>query len=439
MNLATTPFPAHCNHNRITGRWMKKLYLSLFILLALQTGLPAQDTAQYIVPGRTNHPEQLKKHYVILISADGFRYDLADKYKAKNLLKLREQGVKADYMQPSFPSLTFPNHYTIVTGLYPAHHGLVDNTFYDPARDAYYSLGNRSAVRDSSWYGGTPLWVLAEQEGMLTASFYWVGSEAAIQGVRPTYYYNFSNLIPMDTRIRVVRNWLELPEEKRPHLIFFYIPDVDHQEHLHTVDSKETALAVHELDENIGKLVASVDSLHLPVDFIFLSDHGMITVDTANTIPLPPVLDTTQFRITNSLTLAHLYAREQAAVLSTEIALKSQAVDYSVYLADELPEAWHYSKSDDRYNRIGDIILISHPPNIFNFRRTHVNPGNHGFDPALPEMRAVFYAWGPDFKKHYSIPGFENIHVFPLIAKILRLPYSDQIDGRLRVLKKTLR
>jgi len=418
---------------------MKRIYSFIIALFVWISIVQAQDTVQHIIAGRVNRPDQLKKPYVILISADGFRYDLADKYQAKNLLRLRKAGVKADYMQSCFPSLTFPNHYSIITGLYPAHHGLVDNTFYDPQKDATYSLSKRSAVRDSSWYGGTPLWVLAEKQGMLTADFYWVGSEAAIQGTRSTYSYDFNNLIPMDTRIRIVRNWLELPEEKRPHFITFYIPDVDHQEHLHTVNSKETENAVHYVDESIGKLVRSVDSLHLPVNFIFLSDHGMTTIDTVNTIGLPAALDTNQFRIYNSLALAHLYAYHHQDVLATEIALKAQAVDYDVYLPDELPAAWHYSKADDVYNRVGDIILISHPPKVFNFNKRHLNPGEHGFDPALPEMHATFYAWGPAFKNNYTIPGFENIHVYPLIANILGLPFDNQIDGRLKVLRKLLK
>jgi predicted AlkP superfamily pyrophosphatase or phosphodiesterase len=418
---------------------MKRFFALILLIFPILNELKAQDTIQYIIPDRINRSDQLKKPYVILISADGFRSDLADKYQAKNLLKFRDQGVNAAYMLASFPSLTFPNHYTIVTGLYPAHHGLVDNSFYDPSKKEFYSLGKKSAVQDSSWYGGTPLWVLAEKEGMLTASSYWVGSEAAIQGVRPTYYYKFNNLIPMDERIRAVHDWLMLPEEKRPHLIFFYIPDVDHQEHLHTVDSKETEKAVHFVDESVAKLVASVSALHLPVNFIFLSDHGMMTVDTAHSIGLPPALDTNQFRIENSLTLVHLYAYHPEDILPASIALKSQAIDYDVFLADELPPEWHYSKADDRYNRIGDIILVSHPPEVFNFKKYRLNPATHGFDPALPEMHATFYAWGPAFKKHLRIPPFENIHVFPLIAKILRLPYSDEIDGRLRVLRKTLR
>ncbi len=418
---------------------MMKIPVFLSALFFFTGALQAQDTTQQIVPGRFNRPDQFKKPYVILISADGFRYDLADKYHATNLLRLRKEGVEAAYLQSSFPSLTFPNHYTLVTGLYPAHHGLVDNSFYDPAKDASYSIGNKRTVQDSSWYGGTPLWVLAEKQGMLSASFYWVGSEAAIQGVRPTYYYKFNTKISMDSRIRVVHDWLSLPEERRPHFITFYIADVDHQEHLHGVSSPETAKAVAYVDESIGKLVNSVDSLHLPVDFIFLSDHGMLNIDTVNYIGIPPSLDTTQFRISNSLALAHLYARDQKDILATEIAIKSQATDYDAYLSDELPVVWHYSKADDVYNRIGDIILVSHPPMVFNFRKHRLNPGEHGFDPLLTEMHACFYAWGPDFKQHLRIPGFENIHVFPLIARILKLPYRDKIDGRLRVLKGVLR
>ncbi len=136
----------------------------------------AQDTTQQITTNRFNSKEQQQKPYVILISADGFRYDLADKFNATNLLRLRAEGVAADYMLPSFPSLTFPNHYTIVTGLYPEHAGLPDNTFYDAQKNSLYSMGNKAKVADSSWYGGTPLWVLAEQQQMLSASFYWVAS-----------------------------------------------------------------------------------------------------------------------------------------------------------------------------------------------------------------------------------------------------------------------
>jgi predicted AlkP superfamily pyrophosphatase or phosphodiesterase len=397
------------------------------------------DTMQKIIPGRTNSIEQQKKPYVILISADGLRYDLAEKYRASNLLQLRDQGVTADYMQPCYPSLTFPNHYSIITGLYPLHHGIVDNTFYDQKKNAVYSLGNKKAVADSSWYGGTPLWVLAEKQQMLSASFYWVASESAIQGVRPSYYYNYNEAIPINKRIEVVKNWLQLPEEKRPHFITFYFPEVDHQEHMYGPDSKETEAAVQFVDESVGKLVKTVDSLQLPVNFIFLSDHGMAAIDTVATLPLPAAIDTTKFLVLPGLSVLHLYAKDKQAVAPAFEALKKEAVDYDVYLAENMPARWHYSKKDDVFNRSGDIILVPHLPKVFNIRKRRVPVAEHGYDPAIPEMRASFYAWGPAFRQHKKIKGFENVNVYPLITKILGLEQTGTIDGRLKVLAKALK
>jgi predicted AlkP superfamily pyrophosphatase or phosphodiesterase len=423
-------------HEEIKTRMRKLLFLLFFILSG---SLQAQDTTQYIIPGRTNRHDQLKKPYIILISADGFRYDLADKYNAENLIRLRSSGVAADYMQSVFPSLTFPNHYSIITGDYPAHDGIVDNTFYDPARHQVYSMGNRKAVEDSSWYGATPLWVLAEKQGMLTASYYWVGAESAIQGLRPTYYYKFNSLIPMKDRIQDVRNWLLLPEEKRPHLINFYIPNVDHEEHMHGVDSKQAAEAVQYVDEAVARLVRTIDSLHLPVNYIFVSDHGMANIDTLSTLSLPRSLDTSRFIILNSLAIVHMYARKSSDILPAYNVLKSAAKDYNVYLATNTPARWHYIKKDDRYNRIGDIILVARPPKVFKLSNRELPAATHGFDPALLLMHATFYAWGPAFKTHYKIRGFENIHIFPLITNILTLKITHPVDGNLKVLKRVLK
>ncbi|HSZ34549.1 MAG TPA: ectonucleotide pyrophosphatase/phosphodiesterase [Puia sp.] len=416
---------------------MRKIFLLSFLILS--GILHAQDSSQHIVPDRSNRVDQIKKPYIILISADGFRYDLADKFQAKNLIRLRSSGVTADYMESSFPSLTFPNHYSIATGDYPAHDGIVDNTFFDPSRNQIYTMGNRKEVEDSSWYDATPIWVLAEKQKMLTASFYWVGAEAAIQGIRPTYYYKFNSLIPMEDRIRFVRNWLQLPEEKRPHLITFYIPDVDHEEHLHGVDSKQTEDAVHYVDESIAQLVKTVDSLNLPVNYIFLSDHGMTDIDTLNTLTLPESVDTSRFVITNSQALVHMYAKNSADIIPAYNELKLAAKDYEVYLATNLPGRWHYSKKDDRYNRIGDIILVSNPPKVFNLNGRHLNPATHGFDPALPVMHATFYAWGPAFKSDLKIKGFENVNVYPLMTKILQLKITEPVDGYIKVLQPILK
>lgn len=408
----------------------------LFSFISLH--LFSQDTTQ-LIADRVNSKEQEDKPYIILISADGFRYDFADKFNATNLQRLRSEGVWADYMQPSFPSLTFPNHYSIVTGLYPAHHGLVDNSFYDENRKASYSMSKRDVVRDSSWYGGTPLWVLAEEQHMLSASFYWVGSEAAMHGIRPTYDYYYSEAIPIDRRIEIVKSWLQLPADKRPHLITFYLPHVDHAAHKFGTSASQTADSVHFVDDAIGKLTASIATLNLPVNYIFVSDHGMTDVDTANTLPLPSVIDTSKFKILNSDVMLHLYAKDKNDVQSTYDQLKSVAKDFDVYLTTDMPAQWHYSKSDDRYNRVGDIILIPHLPKVFNINNRKITPGKHGFDPAFPDMRATFYAWGPDFKQHIKIPGFENVNIYPIVAKILGLTYTEQIDGNIDVLNNILK
>jgi len=417
----------------------------LFLLLVVCTGsLSAQitDTVQKIISGRTNSPQQEKKPYVIFISADGFRHDLADRYHATHLQALRAEGVAAASMTPAFPSVTFPNHYTLATGLSPAHHGLVDNTFYDPKKGKGYRINDRAAVTDSSWYGGTPLWVLAEQQHMLSASFFWVGSEAAVDGVRPTYYYLFNDRIPLNTRLEAVKDWLTMPEAQRPHLILFYLSQVDHAEHLYGPESKETEAAVHLVDDCVGKMVKIVDSLKLPVNFVFVSDHGMVQVDTAHGI-YPASLDTVQFKVTFGETMIHLYAKDKNDISAEYEALKKEAgapetSGFEVYLASEVPDRWHYSRKDDRYGRIGDIVLVARAPRVFAVRGRRINPGAHGFDNALPDIGATFYAWGPAFRQQ-SIPAFENVNVYPLIAQILGLTITQPIDGSLKTLGGTLK
>lgn len=410
------------------------------ILFAQQA--PPPDTTQKIIPNRVNSVEQQKKPYLVLISADGFRHDLAERYHAENLLRLSSNGVKAASMKPSYPSLTFPNHYSIATGLYPAHHGLVDNSFYDPKKKEGYRIGSK-AVLDSSWYGGTPIWVLAEKQQMLTASFYWVGSEAATQGIRPTYYYAFNDGIGIDTRINVVKNWLTLPEEKRPHLITFYLPQVDHEEHMHGPVSKEAEEAVKLVDDCIGRLARMTDSLHLPVNFIFVSDHGMAQIDTTGTpLNLAQIIDTTKFVVSFGNIVMHLYAKDKAAVMPAYESLKQHTENYDAYLAGETPERWHYNTKEDHYGRLGDIIIAAKYPKVLPFGNTKFGPGfhgAHGYDNNQPDMQAIFFAWGPQFKQHLQIKPFENVDVYPLMAKLLGLKIEEKIDGKMGELAKVLR
>ena len=421
---------------------MKKYFL-LILFLSFNLYFSQSDTAQIVIPNRENAAISKSKPYVILISADGFRYDYAKKYNAKNLLKLAESGVEAESMMPSFPSITFPNHYTIATGLYPAHHGLVDNYFYDYARKEMYSMSNKDKVRDGSWYSGIPLWSLAEKQGMLAASMFWVGSESDAGGKRPTYYYNYHEKFSPEEKVQKVIDWLKLPEAKRPHFITLYFPEVDHNGHRFGPESDEAKDAVGIVDNAVGSLVQQVKELGLKnVNFIFVSDHGMINVAKDDPLDIPEMLkDKDKFDFYNSQTLLRVVVKNPKNVKSAYRELKKKKTkDYKVYLDKKFPKRFHFGAKDDRYNRIGQILLVPNAPNIFLEKGKTTSPGKHGYDPkTTPEMRATFYAFGPAFKENVKIKSFSNVNIYPLIAEILGLKITEPIDGDLKVLENTLK
>ena len=416
----------------------KSLLSLLFAGFSLLAAAQQVDTTQQRIAGRVNAPEQQQKPYVILISIDGFRYDYAQKYGPKNLLGYAQQGVKADALIPSFPSVTFPNHYTIATGLYPSHTGLVANSFYDRARKESFSMSQKDKVKDGFWYGGTPLWVLAEQQKMVSASFYWVGSDADVQGIHTSYYYYYNEQISNKDRVEVVKNWLTLPEEKRPHFISFYYPEVDHAGHDFGPESAETKAAVQLVDGYIADLVAAVNSTALPVNFILVSDHGMTQVDQKNPIKTPASIDKQKFKISSAGSMMQLYANEASDILPQYAKLKAGAVDYEVYLKKDVPKKLHYGPKDDRFNRIGDLVLLAKWPKVFADWK--VNPGFHGFDPiTVPDMKATFYAWGPAFKQGLQVPAFKNVEVYDVVTRILGLSKTSKTDGTGKVAQKILK
>ncbi|PVY42501.1 alkaline phosphatase family protein [Pontibacter virosus] len=418
---------------------MKQIFVLLVCLLWHGLAFAQVDTVQRVISDRYNSPAQQEKPYVILISADGFRYDYADKYDAQFLKSKRAQGIEAESMLPAFPSKTFPNHYSIVTGLYPASHGLINNYFYDPQRKEHYTMRDRSKVEDGSWYGGTPLWVLAEQQQMVAASFFWVGSEAPIQGILPTYHYQYSEVMPIERRIQTVVDWLNLPEDKRPHLITFYLPEVDHAGHRYGPDAPQTRQAVLELDKHMQMLTEAVAKTGLPVNYVFVSDHGMLKVDTENTLPMPAAIDTAKFMVSGGGMVVELHAKDKKAVKPTYRKLKKEAKDYQVYRKNKMPKHLHYGAKDDKYSRVGDILLLSDAPKVFHFSSRPPSPGQHGYDATqVKEMHTVFYAWGPAFKQGVKVETFENVDVYPLIAEILGLPYTFKIDGSRHLIEKVL-
>jgi predicted AlkP superfamily pyrophosphatase or phosphodiesterase len=416
------------------------LLLISFTAFAQQVNI---DTAQVVIPGRQNSIEAQSKPYVIMISTDGFRYDYAQKYNAENLLKLANGGVKAEAMIPSYPSITFPNHWSLITGLYPSHHGLIDNFFYDYKRKEGYAMSNKKNAEDGSWYGGTPIWGLAEKQGMVSASLMWVGSASDAGGMRPSYYYPYHEKFTPSEKVEKVVNWLKLSEEKRPHFISLYFPEVDGSGHHHGPDSKETEIAVHLIDQAIGNLVQKVNGLGLKnVNFIFVSDHGMIKVDGGTPLEIPAVLfDKNRFDFYNSQTLLRVYVKNPDEVKAVYKELKANKTDdYEVYLDKKLPKYLHFATRDDQYHRIGQILLIPKAPKIFLEKGKKTSVGKHGYNPkVVPEMKATFFAWGPEFKNNLVINEFANINVYPLVAEVLGLKIDQPIDGRLKVLKKTLK
>lgn len=417
--------------------------LSIFIFSFSFSQNKSADTAQVITPNRFNSTEAVEKPYLIFISTDGFRYDYAKKYHAENLLKFSNQGVSAKAMLPSFPSITFPNHWSIITGLYPSHHGLVDNFFYDYSRKEFYAMSKKENAEDGSWYGGIPLWSLAEQQGMVTASLQWVGSASDAGKTRPTYYYHYHEKFTPEEKINKVVNWLKLPEDVRPHFISLYFPEVDAAGHHYGPESEETKNAVKLVDNAIGNLVEKVNQLGLKnVNFIFVSDHGMIKVDKENPLSIPEILlDKDRFDIFNSQTLLRVVVKNPNEIKTVYHQLKaSKTDDYKVILTKRFPRKLHYGTKDDKYNRIGHILLVSNAPKIFLEKGKSTSVGKHGYNPRItPEMKAVFYAWGDVFKNNIEISEFSNVNIYPLVAEILGLKVYQTIDGSPKTAKKVLK
>ncbi|ATN06612.1 alkaline phosphatase family protein [Chryseobacterium indologenes] len=418
-------------------------FLLLLLSFTVFAQQPVIDTAQVVVPGRHNSLEAQSKPYVIMISTDGFRYDYAKKYNAEHLLKLSGNGVQAKAMIPSYPSITFPNHWSLITGLYPSHHGLIDNFFYDYKKNEAYAMSNKKNAEDGSWYGGIPLWGLAEKQGMVSASLMWVGSASDAGGIRPSYYYPYHEKFTPSEKVEKVVNWLKLPEDKRPHFISLYFPEVDGSGHHFGPDSKETETAVHLIDNAIGDLVQKVSDLGLKnVNFVFVSDHGMIKVDGGAPLEIPALLlDKNRFDFYNSQTLLRVFVKNPDEVKSVYKELKAHKTDdYEVYLDKRLPKYLHFATRDDQYNRIGQILLLPKAPKIFLEKGKKSSVGKHGYNPrVVPEMKATFYAWGPEFKNHIAIDEFNNINVYPMVAEVLGLKIDQPIDGKQKVLRGILK
>lgn len=414
-------------------------------LSAQQQTTPALNPALPLVhvDNGANAPEMQARHYVVLVSLDGFRWDYARREGAKNLLELGKQGAWApDGMLPSYPSLTFPNHFTIVTGLYPEHHGLVANSFYDETKQARYCITDAKAGSDGSWYSGVPLWSLAESQGMRAACLFWPGSEARIAGYRPSYYAEFDGKTEATDAVQQARidnavALLKLPEAQRPHLITIYYSEPDHEGHAFGPDAPETRAAELKMDAMVGKLKKALDATGLPIDLVVVSDHGMVK-EEGGWITLDQFADLSGFETAGSL----LYGKTEEDRARVYNQLKKASSQFVVYRRKDVPAALDFNQNP----REGDPVIVptgpyairAHGPAAGQPDRAPI-PGMHGFDPRkTPEMKAIFFAAGPDIVPGKTVAPFENVNLYPWLAHLLGLN-PPKSDGSLNILSGTLR
>lgn len=353
-----------------------------------------------------------RDRYVVVLSMDGFRADYPDRAYTPTLDSLAAVGVRATF-RPSFPSVTFPNHYSMATGLHPDHHGLVNNFFYAPDLDNIY----RMADSTPGFYGGEPIWNTAEKQGIRTASFYWVGSEYSIQGRQPSIWKPFDKKVPFSDRADSVISWLQLPEKERPRLVMWYMEEPDGIGHRCTPDSSETLQKVEELDRVLNHFFTEARKLDIfeQIDFIVLSDHGMATFTPDKYVNLNDYLPRDSFDYIFDGVPTLLYPK--AGYTDKAYAILQQVPHISVWKKNEIPEKYVYGSNP----RIGDLFVMPDIGTYLDFR-PESSPrlaATHGYDNFAPEMQAIFYAAGPSFKQHVELPAMANVNLYLILARLL--------------------
>jgi predicted AlkP superfamily pyrophosphatase or phosphodiesterase len=369
---------------------------------------------------------------IILISLDGFRSDYLDKVETNGINAFVESGVKAEALIPVFPSKTFPNHYTQVTGLYPDNHGIIANTMYDPDSNDWFSIGSgSSSVTESKWYGGEPIWVTAELQGLVTAAFFWPGSEAEIKGIRPTYWKPYDGSIPNEVRVEQVLSWLDLPATERPQLITLYMSDVDNAGHSGGPDSEEVINAVKEVDQQINLLRTGLLERNMlnQVNIIIISDHGMAQLSRDRVIFLDDYINLDQVTMINWSPVAMIMP-EPGQEENIYQLLKDQHPDLRVFRKGEIPAYLNFNN----HRLIPPIIGIAgdgwsiSSRDYFNNHKNAYTGGTHGYDFTATSMHGLFVASGPAFKENLVGPPFQSVHLYELMCKILELTPAEN-DG----------
>jgi predicted AlkP superfamily pyrophosphatase or phosphodiesterase len=374
---------------------------------------------------------------VVLVALDGFHPSYLERAPSRHLRELARAGVRARWLVPVFPTLTFPNFYSIATGLYPEHHGIVSNTMRDSSLGRF-TLRDTSAVRDPRWWSGEPIWVTAVRQGKRAATFFWPGSDVAIGGVRPTFYRVFNPRVPNAERVRQVLEWLSLPPDSAPALVTLYLGDVDQAGHEFGPNAPETDSAIARVDSAIGAIMIGVSDRgpDRRVNLVVVSDHGMTELKAGQLIYLDDYIDSKSADLVELG--ANLSLTPHTGAAEEVYRRLSRVPHLKVYRKPEIPVAYHYRT----HPRIPAIIGVADEGWVVT---THADAapgrpllrGMHGYPPDLPSMRAIFLARGPAFKKGTVVEPFQNIHIYPLLAKILELRPAPN-DGTLDSVKAVL-
>jgi predicted AlkP superfamily pyrophosphatase or phosphodiesterase len=394
----------------------RRLATAVAALASLVLALAARPACAQTAPVRSDGTD---KAPLILVSIDGFRADYLQRGRTPVLSRLAAEGVSAA-MRPSFPSVTFPNHYTLVTGLRPDHHGIVDNTMEDAAiPPGRFSLGT-AAVTDRRWWDDAePLWVTAERQGVHTATMFWPGSEADIHGVRPGIWRRYDNAVSADDRVRQVLQWLDLPAAERPRFITLYFDPVDHAGHMGGPGSAAVDTALTQVDAAIGRLLEGLAARGLAgrSNLLIVADHGMADISPERVVWLDDFADLAHVRVVTSGPDAGLVPDDglSPAALARLLAAQPHA---RCWRKAELPAELHYGS----HRRIPPIYCLAETGWLISTRERggRIRAGGaHGYRPDAPEMAALFIASGPAFAHGRTLPSFDNVDVYPLAARLL--------------------
>lgn len=381
--------------------------------------------------------------YTILISFDGYRWDYPNRGITPSFERIKKNGVSAISLQPSFPTKTFPNHYSIVTGLHPQNHGIISNNMYDRFYNEYFSLGDRNAVENSRWYRGEAIWETARKQGIKTASYFWPGSEIDVEYRRPDYFHYYDHNRPYMQRIDGVIEWLSLPYNERPKFITLYFDAADTDGHKYGPDSKEINNTISYLDSLLGILIVKLKEIKLidSTNIILVSDHGMSEVSVKRIINIEDLLAGYNYKSVDDGAIMFIFTEEKDTDEIYHL-LKDNENNFRTYYKTEIPKQFNISSS----HLLPDIFLLADPGWSLITNRSlkwysgeRSGRGNHGYDNYHLDMHGVFYAIGPSFKKGYKTGTLRNVDIYPLLCEILNIQPRKNIDGKLERIQSILK